>query len=106
MKLVMSVIQDEDAGPLMEALVKQEFRATKLASTGGFLLRGNTTLLIGVEDRQVQRVVDTIRQVCGRRTKLVPQTTTDIPSAVSLPIEVEAGGAIIFVVDVKSFFRV
>jgi uncharacterized protein YaaQ len=105
-KLVVSVIQDEDATPLMKALTAHEYGATKLASTGGFLLRGNTTLIVGVADDQLESVLEIIRTVCRRRRKLIPQPSTEIPSSVSLPIEVEIGGAIIFVVDVDRFVRI
>ena len=49
MKLVMAVVQDSDAGRLVEKLSQKKFGITKLASTGGFL-KGNTTLMIGVEE--------------------------------------------------------
>lgn len=106
MKLVVSVIQDEDAAPLMKALTDAEYGATKLASTGGFLLRGNTTLMVGVADDQLESVLDIIRTICRRRSKLIPQLSTEIPSSVSLPIEVEIGGAIVFVLDVDQFVRI
>jgi len=38
MKLIMAVIQDKDSNRLSDALVKADYRATKLASTGSFLL--------------------------------------------------------------------
>jgi len=61
MKLIIVVVQNEDADAVLEALLAQDFRATRLASTGGFLRRGNTTLLIGVEDSHVDTVIDVIR---------------------------------------------
>lgn len=105
-KLILAVVQDDDALPLMDALIEGNFGATKLASTGGFLLRGNTTLMIGVDDEQVDPLLDIIRKVCKRRKKLVPQASAEIPTAVTIPIEVEVGGSIVFVLDVHSFYRV
>jgi uncharacterized protein YaaQ len=61
MKLVIAVVQNEDADSIVESLLERQFRATRLASTGGFLRRGNTTLLIGVEDHDVETVLDVIR---------------------------------------------
>ena len=49
MKMVIAIVQNEDAYFLIEALMENEFSVTKLATTGGFLKVGNTTLLIGVE---------------------------------------------------------
>jgi uncharacterized protein YaaQ len=63
MKLVVFVTQDGYADATVDALVDHGFRVTRLASTGGFLRKGNTTLLIGVEDDMVPRVIDVGRAV-------------------------------------------
>lgn len=60
-KLIIAVVQNEDADAVVDALLEQEFRATRLASTGGFLRRGNTTLMIGADEEQVDQVLDLIR---------------------------------------------
>ncbi|NLJ75135.1 MAG: hypothetical protein GX331_09120 [Firmicutes bacterium] len=105
MKLIVAVVEDNDVPMLMEALVENEVQATKLASTGGFLLQGNTTLLIGVNDDKVETVLDIVRKICVRRKKIIPQVASELPTAINVPIEVEAGGAIIFVIDVADFFK-
>src|SRR5690554_1283091 len=105
MKLLITVIEDNDVPGLIEALVDQGVQATKLASTGGFLLHGNTTLLIGVDDERVDEVLDIVRKKCVRRKKLLPQTASELPTAIHLPIEIEAGGAVVFVIDVEQFAR-
>jgi len=106
MKLILAVVEDDDAARLMDALIENDFSATKLASTGGFLLRGNTTLLIGVQDEKVSQVLQIVRQTCVRRKRLLPQASTEIPASVSLPIEVESGGATVFVLSVDQFHKV
>lgn len=110
MKLIVTVVQDKDSGPLVEALVEQNFRATKLASTGGFLKAGNTTLLIGVEEKSVLKVIDIIREVCHAREQLItpmaPVGSNLVESYVPYPIEVLVGGATTFVLDVEKFVRV
>ncbi len=55
MKLAMFVVEDARIDSAVDALVEQGFRVTRLASTGGFLRRGNTTLLVGVEDTDIER---------------------------------------------------
>lgn len=60
-KLIIAVVQNEDADGVVDALLEDEFRATRLASTGGFLRRGNTTLMVGADEEQVDRVLDLIR---------------------------------------------
>lgn len=104
-KLVITVVEDSDAAFLMEALVENGFQATKLASTGGFLLQGNTTLLIGVDDERLERVLEVIRSTCAPRKKIIPQITPELPTAIGVPIEIEAGGAIVFVIDVNQFWK-
>lgn len=106
MKLILAVIEDDDATRLMDALIDAKFSATKLASTGGFLLRGNTTLMIGVEDHQVDDVLAIVRRVCVRRKRFMPQTPSEIPTTVAMPIEAESGGAAVWVVDVDQFHRI
>ena len=55
MKLAVFVVDDSKADESVDALVAQGFRVTRLASTGGFLRRGNTTLLVGIEEHEVER---------------------------------------------------
>ncbi|MGI6149226.1 MAG: hypothetical protein GX195_08170 [Firmicutes bacterium] len=105
MKLVIAVVEDTDAPALIEKLVEAGVQATKLASTGGFLLHGNTTLLIGVDDSRVEEVIGIIGTTCVRRKKLLPQAASELPTAIHLPIEVEAGGAVVFVINVDAFHR-
>ena len=106
MKLIIAIVQDKDSNRLSHALVKADFRATKLASTGGFLRAGNSTFMIGVEDEQVDAALETIRANCKVRDQLVtPVTpmsgTTD--SFMPLPVEVQVGGATVFVLPVERF---
>jgi uncharacterized protein YaaQ len=65
MKLVIAIVRDVDAGPVTEQLVTHGHRVTRVASTGGFLRRGNVTLLVGVEEQHVQPVIDVFREVCS-----------------------------------------
>jgi uncharacterized protein YaaQ len=62
MKLLVFVTEDGAADPTVDALVEQGFRVTRLASTGGFLRKGNTTLLVGVEEANVERVIAIVRR--------------------------------------------
>jgi uncharacterized protein YaaQ len=64
MKLVITIIRDTDAGVVIEKLVSHGHRVTRVASTGGFLRRGNVTLLIGVEEQHVQAVIDILDETC------------------------------------------
>lgn len=109
MKLVLAIVQDDDALDLIEELNDNGFRITKLATTGGFLKSGNTTLMIGVEKEQVQSVINVIEDVCKKRKEVLPTSTT-ISNGTGMympfPIEVEVGGATIFVLDIDQFVKV
>jgi uncharacterized protein YaaQ len=101
-----AIVQDKDAGRLLEALMAKGFRATKLASTGGFLREGNTTLFIGVEDGQVEAVEAVVKQICKTRRQLVTPLTPmggTMDAYTTYPIEVQVGGATIFVLGVERF---
>jgi len=65
MKLVIAIVHDVDAGAVVEQLVAHQYRVTRVASTGGFLRRGNVTMFVGVEDHQVQSVIDVLRDTCS-----------------------------------------
>lgn len=109
MKLVIAVVQDKDSQRLVEQLVGKGFRSTKLASTGGFLKAGNTTLLIGVEDDQVEGAIAVIGETCKSRQQLLTPMahvgSNAVEAYVPYPVEVLVGGATIFVVDVEQFVR-
>lgn len=109
MKLVLVIAQEQDAGRLIDALTEVEVQATMLASTGGFLRAGNATLLSGVDDGQVDAVLDVVRRVCQRREQLmtpIPPVVEPVDSYVTYPVKVEVGGAIVFVLNVERMERV
>ncbi len=102
-KLVLTIVQEKDAGRLIDALTESGITATTLASTGGFLREGNSTILIGVEDGQVDQVLKTIERTCHQREQFVspmPPAVEPVDSYVTYPVKVEVGGAIVFVLDV------
>jgi uncharacterized protein YaaQ len=105
-KLIITVIQDRDANDLLSALTEDGHRATKLASTGGFLRGGNTTLMIGVEEPAVEGVLGIIRRTCKAREQLVASLSPAAATGeafIPFPTEVMVGGAIVFVVDIERF---
>lgn len=109
MKLIVTVVQDKDAPRFISELVKKGFRATKLASTGGFLKEGNTTLLTGVEDGQVEEVLALVKATCRSREQLVTPVNTSggaVDAYIPYPVEVVVGGATVFVLDVERHVRI
>ncbi|APM41091.1 cyclic-di-AMP receptor [Clostridium kluyveri] len=109
MKLIIAIVQDDDSGDLLKVLTEHEFKVTKLATTGGFLKAGNTTLMIGVEEDGVDKVVAYIEQVCKTRKQVITAPSS-VASATGIympySMEIEVGGANIFVVDVDKFIKI
>jgi uncharacterized protein YaaQ len=108
MKLILAVVQDQDSNKLMNALVDHNFRATKLASTGGFLKSGNTTFMIGTEDIRVDKALQIIKENCRSRDQLVAPISPmggNADSYVPYPVEVEVGGATVFVLPIEQFVQ-
>lgn len=107
MKLVLAIINHDDANTVIQSLTKAGFSSTKLATTGGFLRSGNATVLIGVDEEKVQNVIDIIHEHSHSRKQLIPATTeVGYGYYPGMPVEVTVGGATIFVVDVERFERV
>ena len=109
MKLVMAIIHDEDAFQIIDVLSEEGFRVTKLASTGGFLRAGNTTLICGCEDSRVAEFVGLIEKKCKSRKQVTSINSAHLSTAenyVPYPVEVTVGGATVFVLEVAEFRRV
>ena len=107
MKMIIAIVNNDDSQDVMTALRKAHISVTKLASTGGFLMKGNTTFISGVENNEVDEVIELIREHSRRRTQLMPIDYSQFnPGMVSYPVEVTVGGATIFVVDVEKFEKV
>lgn len=109
MKLVVAVVQGEDAERAVIALNDAGVGSTRVASTGGFLRQGNVTLLIGVDDSQVADALRIIRQNCHERSRYVtsvPPLTGPGELLMANPVEVQVGGATVFVVPVDSFEKI
>ncbi|MCL1863684.1 MAG: cyclic-di-AMP receptor [Defluviitaleaceae bacterium] len=108
-KLVMAMIHDEDAFHIMDHLSAKGFSVTKLASTGGFLRAGNTTLIIGVAEERISELVSIIEKKCKSRKQITSVNAMNVNANESFapyPVEVTVGGATIFVLNVDEFRKV
>jgi uncharacterized protein YaaQ len=106
MKSIVAIVQSDDAGALTDALREKNFQSTLISSTGGFLREGNATLFIGVEDGQVPDVLAVIKENCTTRTQFVnPMPPVMEPGELYMPqpVEVQVGGATVFVLTVERF---
>jgi len=103
MKMITAIINKKDSNEVCTALTKGGYFFTKMATTGGFLSSGNTTILIGTEDEKVQGAMDIIRKHCSRRTEIVPATVQSTTLVNIYPAKVIVGGATVFVTNVETF---
>ena len=97
MKLLYVIIRSEDEFDVMAALMK-------IATTGGFLRRGNTTLMIGTDE--VDRCIGVVKDKCGSRQKITVHTPYLSASGMgcsTVPVQIEVGGATVFVLNVEQF---
>lgn len=108
MKLLIAVIQRQDEGSLVKALTNQRIGITRVSSQGGFLREGNVTLFIVIDDSRLEEVLHLIRTHCYTRTKFVaplPPIAESGEFYPSTPVEVQVGGASVFVVNVATQAR-
>jgi uncharacterized protein YaaQ len=108
MKLVLTVVHDRDKNRITESLLRNGFKFTKIGSTGGFLREGNVTLLIGVEEDELDKVLGVIGDSCKTREQFVnvlPPDAAPVGAFMPSPVKVLVGGAVAFVIDVQRFER-
>ena len=110
MKLIIAIVQDEDSSKLLSRLMQKGFGVTKLATTGGFLKAGNTTLLLGVDEDRIQEAVHIVESVCQSRKQMTTATTSisgiTHGEYAAFPVEVTVGGATLFVLTVDQFLKI
>jgi uncharacterized protein YaaQ len=106
MKFVMSIIHNDDSNRLVDALTGAGFRATTISTTGGFLRQGNATILVGTENDRVPEVLELVRENCHTRRQFVnplPPVAEPGEMYIPTPVEVQVGGATVFVLDIAQF---
>ena len=108
MQLVLAIVHSDDAPGLIESLTKKSFRATRINTAGGFLKESNATILLGVDNQQVDEVLAVIQNNCQTRTQYInplPPVMEPGEFYMPYPVEVRIGGATVFVLDVDTFVR-
>ena len=103
-KLIIAVLQGDDYADTVDELNRSGFFATVLSSTGGFLKKKSVTVMIGVEEEKMQRVLDILKQCAGRRQQM---TYSDLsmsaggpnPSIPMMPVHLSVGGVVAFILN-------
>lgn len=107
MKLMYIIVRQDNEGDVVDALIQENFQITKLATSGGFLRKGNTTLLSCVQDNEVNKAINIIKDQCGKRQKIQIDMPINLPSTAinytTVPTTIEIGGATIIVTEVYKF---
>ena len=108
MKMVLAIVNQDDANLVVNGLMHDGYSVTKLSTTGGFLKAGNTTLLVGVDDSRFDGCLAIIEKVCKSR-KQIASSPVNMGGAAGMyapyPIEVTVGGATVFVLTVDQFVK-
>ena len=106
MKLILAIVNHDDAHTVIQQLTQEGFPVTKLATTGGFLMSGNVTILIGLDDEKVQSALDVIEKFSNSRRQIIP-TTSELGLGFypTMPVEITVGGATVFVLDVEQYAK-
>lgn len=108
MKIIYAIVSSDDGNRVTDVLNRNGYSVTRLATTGGFLKKGNATLMIGTDEERVDEAIGLIHDTCGKRQKI----TCDMPAPnigsistgyMMMPVTVELGGATVFVTDVERF---
>ena len=116
MKLIYAIVRNDNEDDVVSQLTQHRYSVTrlsttgKLSSTGGFMRKGNTTLMIGAEDDKVEEVISIIKQECGQHQKLTVNmpyiSGTTMVNYATMPMTVDVGGATIFVINVDRYEKI
>lgn len=104
MKMLLAIINSDDAPNVINSLMKEGYQITKLATTGGFLKAGNVTILIGLDEDKLEHAFEVIRTYSSSRKQVIP-TTAELGMGFypTMPVQVDVGGATVFVLNVERF---
>lgn len=110
MYLVILVIDKKDSNRLTNTLNSNNIRSTRIASTGGFLNSGNTTLLIGIDEEEISKVLRIVKTTCSKRESyeyvFYPSSYDSYFTGNNNFIEIEVGGAVVFIMKVEQYFKI
>ena len=108
MKIILAIVHNDDNVLVSSSLMKAGFQVTKIATTGGFLMSGNTTFITGVDDEQVDTAIEIIEKYSKKRKQSIVNDIALSTGSMSsnIPAEVLVGGGTIFVLNVERFERV
>ncbi len=104
----MCIVHNRDKGKITDDLVNNGFKFTIIGSTGGFLREGNTTILIGADESQLEALLEIVNRNSQAREQLVnvpPYESVGPSTFMPTPVKVPVGGAVVFILNVERFER-
>ena len=104
--LMIAVVQAQDAEPAEDALLEEDFKVTRLPSTGGFLGRRNATLLIGLPSERIEAALNILRKICRERMEYIAVPLESAPLPMPNPTPITIGGATVFILEIERFEEV
>ena len=104
MKLIYAIVRNDNEDDVVSQLTQHRYSVTRLSTTGGFLKKGNTTLMIGAEDDKVEEVISIIKQKLTVNMPYISGTT--MVNYATMPMTVDVGGATIFVINVDRYEKI
>ncbi len=104
-RIMTVVVQEQDVENAIHSLLHLGISVTRLSSSGGFLGRRNATLIIGVNDRQVEKATQALTRSCRRRVEYVATPLEGSPLPFPSPTPITVGGATIFTLEVERFLE-
>lgn len=108
MKLLIAIVNKDDANQVADKLMRAGFFITKLSTTGGFLKSGNTTMISGVEEERLDEALEIIKRSSKRRKVDMQVATSEFTSEIFMQkkSQIVVGGATVFVLDVDEFHKI
>lgn len=104
--LMIAVVQAQDAETAEDEFLDQDFKVTRLSSTGGFLGRRNVTLLIGLSRERIEEALNILRKICRERTEYIAVPLESAPLPMPTPTPITIGGATVFILEIERFEEV
>ncbi len=106
-KLILAVLQDDDYEETVSVLNENGFFVTTLSSTGGFLKKKSTTVMIGTDEAHLKSVLDILKSTAGHRKETIYRnpslfTAQRYPVGMAaVPVEEDMGGVTVFVMELS-----
>ncbi|MEW6717110.1 MAG: cyclic-di-AMP receptor [Chloroflexota bacterium] len=76
MKMIVAILDDEDAEVVIQALHEADFIVSCIDSTGGFLRQGTSTLMIGSDETRIDQAIQIINTHCAPTIEPIQRKAT------------------------------